>query len=162
MQLNLPADLSNVFTNRTHLSSMSFFRSGNTNTPPPSNNSQYSRLPPAKGDLDYRSARRPMPSPSAQYAPQTGYNDPASAVFEKSTYSRKPAPPRPSGTCVVVIYLQLFCLRLTEVNSFVVVGSPSDALALTNCLVVHPSDFAQGTHVLVNNNFPLSVRYVKS
>lgn len=41
-------------------------------------------------------------------------------------------------------------------------GSPSDALALSNCLAVHPSDFAQGTHVLVNDAFALTVRYARN
>ena len=35
-----------------------------------------------------------------------------------------------------------------------------DALALTNCLIVHPSDFPQGQHVLVNSSYALTVRFV--
>ncbi|KAF8165629.1 vesicular-fusion protein SEC18 [Crassisporium funariophilum] len=121
---------------------MSFFRSsGNTNTPPPT--TPYNRLP--AGGPDYnqspapRSGSRPPP-PSAQYRPpQNAYNDPSGALFEKPTASRKP-PPRSGG-------------------SYGVASSPSDALALTNCLIVHPSDFPQGQHVLINDTFALTVRH---
>ncbi|KDR84045.1 hypothetical protein GALMADRAFT_54580 [Galerina marginata CBS 339.88] len=126
---------------------MSFFRSsGNTNTPPP--NPSYNRLPQGTDGSDYglptgpRSARRPPP-PSAQFAtPQSGYNDPSSALFEKGGYSnsRKPPPSRSGG-------------------SYGIASSPSDALALTNCLIVHPSDFQQGQHVLVNGTYALTVRH---
>ncbi|KAF9481878.1 vesicular-fusion protein SEC18 [Pholiota conissans] len=120
---------------------MSFFRSsGNSNTPPP--NPSYNRLPQNPADYNIspgiRSARRPPP-PSSQYAsPPNGYNDPSSNLFEKPT--RKPPPARSQG------------------GSFGVVASPSDALALTNCLIAHPSDFIQGTHVLVNQRFPVTIR----
>lgn len=43
---------------------------------------------------------------------------------------------------------------------FGVAGAPSDALALTNCLIVHPQDFPEGRHVLVKQQFPLTTRYV--
>ncbi|CAA7260138.1 unnamed protein product [Cyclocybe aegerita] len=123
---------------------MSFFRSsGSNNTPPPPSN-PYSRIPPSAGDGgDYgasRSVRKP-PAQSAQYhLPSHGYNDPSNGLFEKPSYSRKPPPPRSGG-------------------SYAVAGCPSDALALTNCLIVHPSDFPQGQHVLVNGTFPLTVRH---
>lgn len=42
---------------------------------------------------------------------------------------------------------------------FGVASSPSDALALTNCLIVHPSDFALGQHVLINGAYALTVRH---
>ncbi|KAI9451147.1 AAA-domain-containing protein [Lactarius psammicola] len=42
---------------------------------------------------------------------------------------------------------------------FVVRPSPSDTLALSNCLIVHPSDFKDGEHVLVNGEFPLTVKW---
>ena len=42
--------------------------------------------------------------------------------------------------------------------SFTVQSSPSDTLALTNCLIVHPADFKDGEHVLVKGEFPLTVR----
>jgi len=47
-------------------------------------------------------------------------------------------------------------------KSFGIVAAPSEAFALTNCLAVHPSDFQDGTHVLVNGAYPLTVRYVRS
>ncbi|OBZ77343.1 hypothetical protein A0H81_02862 [Grifola frondosa] len=37
-------------------------------------------------------------------------------------------------------------------------SSPNDTLALSNCLVVHPSDFPQGQHVLVKQAYPLMTR----
>ncbi|KAF8517368.1 AAA-domain-containing protein [Hysterangium stoloniferum] len=42
---------------------------------------------------------------------------------------------------------------------FAVMECPSPSLALTNCLTVHPGDFPQGKHVLVNNQFPLTTRH---
>ncbi|KAH9482940.1 Vesicular-fusion protein sec18 [Psilocybe cubensis] len=118
---------------------MSFFRSsGNTNTPPP--NPPYNRIPQATDDYTQRSARRPPP-PSTQFSPPpNAYNDPSSSLFEKGGYSRKPPPSRSGG-------------------SYGVAASPSDALALTNCLIVHPSDFNPGTHVLVNGSYALTVRH---
>ncbi|KAH9029941.1 AAA-domain-containing protein, partial [Lactarius pseudohatsudake] len=44
-------------------------------------------------------------------------------------------------------------------HSFAVRPSPTDTLALTNCLIVHPPDFIDGEHVLVNGEFPLTVKY---
>ncbi|KAI0797023.1 AAA-domain-containing protein [Abortiporus biennis] len=41
---------------------------------------------------------------------------------------------------------------------FGVVAAPSDALALSNCLIVNPNDFQQGQHVLVKQQFPLTTR----
>ncbi|KAF8914264.1 P-loop containing nucleoside triphosphate hydrolase protein [Gymnopilus junonius] len=124
---------------------MSFFRSSaNSNqTPPP--NPSYNRLPQSNDGSDYglppRSVRRPPP-PSSQFTPpQNGYNDPSNALFEKGGYStqRKPAPSRSGG-------------------SFAVAQCPSEALALTNCLIVHPSDFPQGQHVLVNGSHALTLQ----
>ncbi|KAH9170060.1 AAA-domain-containing protein [Lactarius sanguifluus] len=48
---------------------------------------------------------------------------------------------------------------MTLLHSFVVPPSPTDTLALTNCLIVHPSDFKDREHVLVNGKFPLTVKY---
>ncbi|KAI9439382.1 AAA-domain-containing protein [Lactarius psammicola] len=42
---------------------------------------------------------------------------------------------------------------------FVVRPSPSDTLTLSNCLIVRPSDFKDGEHVLVNGEFPLTVKW---
>ncbi|PCH40892.1 AAA-domain-containing protein [Wolfiporia cocos MD-104 SS10] len=43
--------------------------------------------------------------------------------------------------------------------SFAVAAAPSDMLALSNCIIVHPSDFSQGQHVLVKQAFPLTTRH---
>ncbi|KAH9022366.1 AAA-domain-containing protein [Lactarius deliciosus] len=42
---------------------------------------------------------------------------------------------------------------------FAVHPSPSDILALSNRLIVHPSDFRDGEHVLVKGEFPLTVKH---
>ncbi|GAW01008.1 vesicular-fusion protein SEC18 [Lentinula edodes] len=117
---------------------MSFFNRGSTNTPPPSGS--YGRLPPDAGlPSGPRGGMRPPPSMQYQ-APPTPYNDPSSALFEKrGNYERKPVP-RSGG-------------------SYGVVSSPSDQLALSNCLIVHPMDFQQGEHVLVKGEFALTVRH---
>ena len=42
---------------------------------------------------------------------------------------------------------------------FEVVSSPNNALALSNCIILHPnSGFREGDHVLVKNDFPLTVK----
>jgi hypothetical protein len=46
------------------------------------------------------------------------------------------------------------------VCSYGIVASPSDPLALSNRLVVNPSDFAPGQHVLVKKQFPLTTMWV--
>ncbi|TEB30055.1 vesicular-fusion protein SEC18 [Coprinellus micaceus] len=118
-----------------------FFSRGNNydkvNTPPPGGRDSYGApgLPP-----------RRAPPPSSQYNPPPhGYNDPGNALFEKrSPYpgqgSRQPTPSQRSY------------------GRYGVVSSPSDALALTNCLVVHSSDFSQGQHVLINGAYALTAR----
>lgn len=55
------------------------------------------------------------------------------------------------------------CPPSTNVSArFSVQGAPSDALAFSNCLIVNPSDFAQGQHVLVKQSFPLTIRCVST
>ncbi|KAF7352445.1 hypothetical protein MVEN_01209200 [Mycena venus] len=80
-------------------------------------------------------------------APPTQYNDPPSASFEKRGldrgYDRRPPPPASGGP--------------PSGGSFNVEGSPSNPLALSNRLVVHPSDFQQGQHVLCKGEFPVTV-----
>lgn len=39
-----------------------------------------------------------------------------------------------------------------------VVGCPSDQLALSNCLIVHPNDFPDGQPVLVKRAFGITVK----
>lgn len=43
--------------------------------------------------------------------------------------------------------------------SYGVQSCPSDALALTNRLIVHPNDFADGEHVLLKGQFPLTTKH---
>ncbi|KAF5393083.1 hypothetical protein D9757_001265 [Collybiopsis confluens] len=120
---------------------MSFFGRSN-NTPPPPPAGSYSRLPPDAGlpSGPRGGMRTPQPHPMQNYAAPNQYNDPSSALFEKrGAYDRKPAP-RSGG-------------------SFAVVSSPSDQLALTNCIIVHPMDFREGEHVLVNSQFPITVKH---
>jgi len=57
-------------------------------------------------------------------------------------------------SCKIVYFVEIVF------DSYGVASSPSDALALTNCLIVHPSDFSQGQHVLVNGSYALTVRFV--
>ncbi|KAF8437225.1 vesicular-fusion protein SEC18 [Boletus edulis BED1] len=93
----------------------------------PSN--QYHRAPDG-----YPSVLRPNARPPP---PQAGnYNDPSQALFEKRSYDRKP-PPR-SGL------------------NYAVVGTPNEPLALKNCLIVHPSDFPNGVHVIVKGRYPVT------
>ena len=53
----------------------------------------------------------------------------------------------------------LSILDLTsQLASFGVQSAPSDQLAFTNGLIVHPNDFPDGQHVLVKQQFPLTTR----
>ncbi|KAG2343661.1 vesicular-fusion protein SEC18 [Suillus weaverae] len=77
--------------------------------------------------------RESVPRPMARnLPPQTQYNDPSQSLFEKRSHDRKPPPSR-SGPGM----------------SYAVVTTPNEGLALRNCLVVYPSDFPHGVHVLV-------------
>ncbi|KAF9076917.1 vesicular-fusion protein SEC18 [Rhodocollybia butyracea] len=116
---------------------MSFFNRGNTSTPP--NTGSYRPLADNTGLPTGPRGYRPPPQSMQHQAPPNPYNDPSNALFEKrGGMERKPAP-RSGG-------------------SYSVVSSPSDQLALTNCLIVHPSDFSPGTHVLIKDSFALTVR----
>ncbi|TFK55646.1 AAA-domain-containing protein [Heliocybe sulcata] len=108
---------------------MSFFNRGSNNPP----QAPYSRVPDNSSSYSLPSGPRGMqraPAPSR-------YDVPSS---EKKSYDRKPPPSHAGG-------------------SYGVVSCPSDALALTNCIIVHPSDFAPGQHVLVKSAFPLTTRH---
>ncbi|KAH9959823.1 AAA-domain-containing protein [Russula dissimulans] len=111
---------------------MSFFSRG-PSAPGPTQRvspSPYSRLPDgSQTSLPPRTAR-PLPP---------RYDDPSG--FEKRSFEQRRPPP--SGGAAV----------------FLVKSSPSDSLALTNCLIVHPADFKNGEHVLVKGEFPLTVRH---
>ncbi|KAH9938024.1 vesicular-fusion protein SEC18 [Fomitopsis serialis] len=89
----------------------------------------YSRVPPGGSYRDQEPAARPHRVPPR-------YDEPA----EKRGYdSRRPG--------------------AQTRGSFGVASAPSDILALSNCLIVHPSDFSQGQHVLVKQQFPLTTRH---
>lgn len=60
--------------------------------------------------------------------------------------------------CMYALPLTYTTSLISPSFSFGVVGCPSDGLALSNCLIVHPSDFPQGQHVLVKQAFPLTTR----
>ncbi|KAF8574203.1 AAA-domain-containing protein [Ramaria rubella] len=49
--------------------------------------------------------------------------------------------------------------RLPAGSHFAVVECPSPALALSNCLIVHQSDFPAGMHVMVNAKFPSTTKH---
>ncbi|KAH0840245.1 P-loop containing nucleoside triphosphate hydrolase protein [Lanmaoa asiatica] len=107
----------------------SFFgRSSPASNPQPN---QYHRVPDGL-PAGLRPNARPPP-------PHTGnYNDPSHALFEKRSYDRKPPPPRSGMT-------------------YAVVGTPNETLALKNCLIVHPSDFPNGAHVIVKGRYPVTI-----
>lgn len=112
---------------------MSFFRSNNQ-TPQPSQG-PYSRVPPgsAASNREFDSGSR------GPRVPAPRYDD--SAAYEKR------APEHRSH------------VHADRGGAFGVAGAPSDALALTNCLIVHPQDFPEGRHVLVKQQFPLTTRH---
>jgi vesicle-fusing ATPase len=129
---------------------MSLFR-GNQSTPPPSGN--YARVP----DSGYNNS---LPRGAGRPVPPT-YNDPSAVLFDRRPTDRKPPPPRYGGRYVPISSaMSNYPTDVVLIHSFGVVSSPSDALALSNCLIVHPSDFQQGQHVLVKGNFPCTTRSV--
>ena len=54
----------------------------------------------------------------------------------------------------------MYVYMIINLPRFSVVECPSSALALSNCLIVHPSDFPTAMHVMVNSQFPLTTRRV--
>ncbi|TFY79787.1 hypothetical protein EWM64_g4224 [Hericium alpestre] len=101
-------------------------------TPPRGGPSPYSRLPdPSQqsiSSLPPRGGSRPVPP---------RYSD--SPSYEKHSHEQ----PRHGGG---------------GGGTFRVVSAPSDAYALTNCIVVNSGDFSDGEHVLVKGAFPATVR----
>lgn len=124
---------------------MSFFRSG-SNTPQPGGQQPYARVPPEGGYRDQVPPARPHRVPPR-------YDD--GAQYEKRGYDRHA--PASRGRYVATILVR--GVRDKRICSYGVASAPSDALALSNCLIVHPSDFQQGQHVLVKQQFPLTTRY---
>ncbi|KAK7062091.1 P-loop containing nucleoside triphosphate hydrolase protein [Favolaschia claudopus] len=90
-----------------------------------------------------RAGGRPPPPQSMQYnQPPNGYNDPPSGTFERRgyeqrSYDRKPPPPVSSAQGGRALLPTLWLSRIV--------------------LVVHPSDFQQGQHVLCKGEFPMTV-----
>ncbi|TCD70005.1 transport between ER and Golgi ATPase protein [Steccherinum ochraceum] len=74
----------------------------------------------------------PYRQPPSQRVPAPRYDDPG--AYEKRGHAQK-----------------------SSRGAFGVVSSPSDALALSNRLIVHPSDFHKGQHVIVKQQFPITV-----
>ncbi|CAL1700365.1 unnamed protein product [Somion occarium] len=104
--------------------------------------SRSSNQPPTQTTPQGSYSRLP-PQPGAypnqqQRVPVPRYTD--SPSYEKPGYNRSAVPARARG-------------------AYAVVSSPSDALALSNCLIVHPSDFAAGQHVFVKQQYPLTTRH---
>ncbi|RPD66824.1 vesicular-fusion protein SEC18 [Lentinus tigrinus ALCF2SS1-7] len=111
---------------------MSFFRSNQPTPPPPG---QYSRVPPAD---PMRGGPHRVPAPRYEDTSASG------GGYEKRPYDRRPPPPPRGGGGGGVFSVQ---------------SSPNDQLAFSNCLVVNPSDFPQGIHVLVKQAYPCTTRH---
>ncbi|TFY52939.1 hypothetical protein EVG20_g10336, partial [Dentipellis fragilis] len=108
---------------------MSFFgRSGTPQQPPPRGQPPYARIP--------DSSQQSLPTqPRARPQPPR-YDEPTG--YDKRSYEQ-PRAARGGGT-------------------FAVTSCPSDALALSNCIIAHPADFPNGVQVLVKGSFPATVR----
>ncbi|KIJ56942.1 hypothetical protein M422DRAFT_198294 [Sphaerobolus stellatus SS14] len=63
------------------------------------------------------------------------------SFYEKRSLPQQPVPNRASG------------------GRFAVVECPHASLALTNRLIVHPADFPDGAHVLVNEQYPVTTKH---
>ncbi|KAI9453475.1 AAA-domain-containing protein [Lactarius psammicola] len=109
---------------------MSFFNRGSPGPGQRASPSPYSRLP--NGSQPSLPPRAPRPAPPR-------FDDPSG--YEKRSLDQRP-PSFGGGGGV-----------------FAVQPAPSDILALTNRLIVHPSDFKDGEHVLVKGEFPLTVKH---
>ncbi|KAF7792841.1 hypothetical protein EIP86_003942 [Pleurotus ostreatoroseus] len=79
------------------------------------------------------------PGMPSHRVPPARYDDPRS--YEKRSFDR-PSAGRGSGG-----------------GTYTVVGSPNEQLAMTNCLIVHPSNFTDMQHVMVKQQFPVTVRH---
>ncbi|KAJ7228263.1 vesicular-fusion protein SEC18 [Mycena pura] len=95
----------------------------------------------------YSGHNTPPPQSMQHSVPPTQYNDPPTSTFEtrgydeKRGYDRRVPPPQQQASG----------------GSFNVESTPSNPLALTNRLVVNPSDFQQGQHVFCKAEFPVTV-----
>ncbi|KAG8965470.1 transport between ER and Golgi ATPase protein [Tulasnella sp. 419] len=120
---------------------MSFFR-GNQGTPqPPNPNAGYSRLTPDPYSRP-TSQQRGLPQPSYARAELI----PDSSNYEKRSYGGSSGGgygQRGGGG---------------GGSRFSVVECPSPGLALSNCLIAHPQDFAEGQVVMLKDTFPLTIK----
>ncbi|KAF8267436.1 AAA-domain-containing protein [Lactarius quietus] len=113
---------------------MSFFNRASPGPGQRTSPSPYSRLPDgSQSSLPPRTLPRPAPP---------RFEDPS--AYEKRSFDQRRPPSHAGGGGAGV---------------FAVQPCPSDALALTNRLIVHPSDFKDGEHVLVKGEFPLTVKH---
>ena len=140
---------------------MSFFNRSARDTPPPSNapNSGYSRLPP---NPSYN-----MPPAN----PRMGQRVPpprAENLYEKRSVERASSPYGYRGASASSAEKWVQPTLIFEYSrrfdgyfsSYLVVSCPSNVLALTNRIIMHPaSGFRDGDHVLVKDNFPMTVKY---
>ncbi|CCO30629.1 vesicle-fusing ATPase [Rhizoctonia solani AG-1 IB] len=126
----------------------SFFgRSGAPNQDPRAGGGQYNSLP--SGPRPGGARVPPPPAPRGAMPPQHGGQyDSYSSRGPPSGYSGSGYPDEKRGGRDA---------SNRGGGLFAVVECPNTALALTNCLVVHPNDFAQKDHVLVKHDFPLTV-----
>ncbi|KAI0040942.1 AAA-domain-containing protein [Auriscalpium vulgare] len=114
---------------------MSFFSRGNNpqQAPPRSSPSPYQRVPDG--------SQQSLPARPGQRVVAPRFEDRAS--YEKrSVDPRRGPPPSSAGG-----------------GTFGVESCPSDRLALTNCIIVNPSDFRDGEHVLIKGEFALTTRH---
>ncbi|KAH0587975.1 hypothetical protein H2248_006720 [Termitomyces sp. 'cryptogamus'] len=133
---------------------MSFFNRG-ANTPPHPPSGTYKRIDQSLPTTS-RSGMRQPPQSTQYNAPSAPYNDPANAFYEKRQFSdssnalfdnKQHHVPSFSGASA------------SGSRRFEVVGSPNNQLALTNCMIVHPTDFPDGQHVLINKSFPITLKH---
>ena len=127
---------------------MSYFRSGSASGTPQPGQQPYARIPPEG------SYRDQVPPPRSHRVPPR-YDDPSQ--YEKRGYGGHAQASR--GRYVATTPVRRLGCVSQRLSSYGVVSAPSDALALSNCLIVHPGDFQQGQHVLVKQQFPLTTRY---
>ncbi|KAI0340747.1 AAA-domain-containing protein [Trametopsis cervina] len=79
----------------------------------------------------------PREAPPQQRVPPARYDDPR--AYEKQAYGRQAGSQRN--------------------GEFEVVQCPSEVLAMSNCIITHPSDFQAGQHIQVKQQFAVTVRH---
>ncbi|KAI5114678.1 hypothetical protein M0805_000581, partial [Coniferiporia weirii] len=119
---------------------MSFFGRSSGGAPPSNAPNSYSRLPPNAPGYG-------MPPPNA---PRPGRVPPPPRpedLYEKRPYEHSASPYERHGGAAA------------SGGGFTVVSCPSDTLALTNRIILHPqAGFRDGDHILLKDSFPLTVK----